>query len=81
MSSTMKVIQVTIDEPLLVELDKAAQCDGKARSALIRDAVAKMLRRRQFAQWEQEELDALQKRPDDVLEVEVWLPLQDWGDE
>ncbi len=81
MSSTMKVIQVTIDEPLLVELDKAAACDGKARSVLVREAVAKMLRKRQFAEWEREELEALRKNPQDLSEIEEWAEIQDWGDE
>ncbi len=81
MASTMKVIQVTMDQPLLEQLDKAAACDGKARSVLIRDAVAKMLRKRHFEEAERREIESYQPEPDDVSEVEAWIPLRDWGDE
>jgi metal-responsive CopG/Arc/MetJ family transcriptional regulator len=77
----MKVIQVTIDEPLLMELDKAAACDGKARSVLVRDAVAKMLRKRHFEEAERAERESYEREPDDATEVEAWVPLQDWGEE
>lgn len=81
MSSTMKVIQVTIDEPLLVELDKAAQCDGKPRSVLVREAVAKMLRKRHFEEAERRVIESYRNEPQDLEEIEAWATIQDWGDE
>jgi hypothetical protein len=77
----MKVIQITIDEPLLTELDRVAACEGKSRSLLVRDTLARMLRKRKFADWEREEIEALRKHPQDLSEVEEWLEVQDWGDE
>ncbi len=81
MSSTMKVIQVTIDEPLLLELDRLAACDGKARSVLIRDAVAKMLRKRHFEEMDRLVIESFRTHPQDLAEVEEWAEIQDWGDE
>jgi metal-responsive CopG/Arc/MetJ family transcriptional regulator len=77
----MRVIQVPMEERLIKELDEAAVCDGKARAVLVREAVERMLRRRKFAEWEREEIEALRKQPQDVSEVEEWLEIQDWGDE
>ncbi|MEX0784378.1 MAG: ribbon-helix-helix protein, CopG family [Dehalococcoidia bacterium] len=77
----MKVIQVPMDEKLLKELDDAAACEGKARSVLVRDAVARMLRKRKFAEMERREIESYQREPQDISEIEEWLEVQDWGDE
>lgn len=80
MSSTMKVIQVTIDEPLLEELDKAAACDGIARSALVRDAVARMLRKRHFEEMDRAHAESYRREPQDMEEIAAWESIQDWGE-
>jgi metal-responsive CopG/Arc/MetJ family transcriptional regulator len=77
----MKVIQVRMDERILKELDEAAACDGKARAVLVRQAVARMLRKRRFAEMDRRTIQSLKEHPQDLEEVEEWTEVQDWGDE
>ncbi len=77
----MKIIQIPMDERLLKELDEAASCDGKARAAFVRDTLERALRKRRFAEMERRTIEALQREPQDLAEIEEWLPIQDWGDE
>ena len=77
----MKVIKITIDEALLEELDNVAASDGKARSALVRDAVRRMLRKRMFAEMDRRTIESYRKEPQDLAEAEEWEAIQDWGEE
>ena len=77
----MKIIQVPMDEKLLNELDEVAASEGKARAALVRQAIERMLRKRRFAEMERRDIESFKRQPQDISEIEEWEAVQDWGDE
>ena len=77
----MKTIQMTIDEPLLKQLDEEASRENIARSALIRIALAAELRRRREAEMDRRHADAYRLHPQTPEEVEEWDTERVWGDE
>jgi metal-responsive CopG/Arc/MetJ family transcriptional regulator len=79
----MKTIQMTIDEPLLKQLDEEASRENIARSALIRIALAAELRRRRQAELERQDIEAYRlqpETPEELAELKQWAKVQDWGD-
>ncbi len=68
---------MTIDEPLLDRLDKKARDMKLARSALIRDAVERLLDDLQEAEWDRQHREAYERfpvQPDEFPEPDpsVW---------
>ena len=49
--ATMKTIQMTIDEPLLTEVDRVSQALKTNRSEFIREALKLALQRRRSSSW------------------------------
>jgi metal-responsive CopG/Arc/MetJ family transcriptional regulator len=79
----MKTIQMTIDEPLLKQLDEEASRENIARSALIRIALTAELRRRRQAELERQDIEAYRlqpETPEELAELKQWAKVQDWGD-
>ncbi|MHB0876974.1 MAG: ribbon-helix-helix domain-containing protein [Anaerolineae bacterium] len=78
----MKTIQVTIEEPLLAEVDKVVEEMDTTRSAFLRDSLRQALHRIKIRQMELEEAEAYARQPQDLAEeIEPWEAIQDWGDE
>lgn len=77
----MKTIQMTIDEPLLEQLDQEASRENMARSALIRVALVAELRRRREADMDRRHEEAYRRNPQTREEVEEWDTERAWGDE
>jgi metal-responsive CopG/Arc/MetJ family transcriptional regulator len=80
----MKTIQMTIDEPLLKQLDEEASRENIARSALIRIALAAELRRRRQAELERQDIEAYRlqpETPEELAELKQWAKVQDWGED
>ncbi|MEO9254754.1 MAG: CopG family transcriptional regulator [Tepidiformaceae bacterium] len=80
----MKTIQMTIDEPLLEQLDREASRENMARSALIRVALVAELRRRRQTELERQDREAYRLHPqtaEELAEVDEWMEIQDWGDD
>ncbi len=77
----MKTIQMTIDEPLLEEVDQAATREKMARSAFIRIALIRELRRRREASLDRQHEAAYRLHPQTCEEVEEWDSERVWGDE
>ena len=77
----MKVIQVPMDERLLEELDEAAATDGRARAALVRDAVEHLLRRRRLEELEREHREGYIRHPVEPGELDLSEDNDDpWSD-
>ncbi len=76
----MKTIQMTIDEPLLAQLDQAASEEQTTRSAFIRRAVDDLIRRRRAQTLERQHRDAYAKQPATKDELAVWQEEQHWGE-
>ena len=80
----MKTIQMTIDEPLLEQLDEEATRENMARSAFIRMALQRELRRRSQAELERQDAEAYRLQPqtaEELTELREWGEIQHWGKE
>lgn len=76
----MKNIQISFDENILQEVDKAANSSKLSRSAVIRDAIKFWLREKYVKEFEQDWIRNLKESPDDSKELEAWTKLQTWSD-
>ena len=77
----MKTIQVTLDEPLLEDVDQVVTQLQTTRSAFVRDVLQIALRRLRIQAMEQQQIDAYQYQPQTDEELADWLDGQDWVDE
>jgi metal-responsive CopG/Arc/MetJ family transcriptional regulator len=77
----VKTIQVVMEERLLAALDQAAKQDDVNRSALIRQSVTEMLRRRRIAALEKLDREAYARIPDDPEEHRFWSEQAVWPDD
>ena len=76
----MKTIQMTIDEPLLDEVDQVIQDLGTTRSAFIRDALQLALRQHKIAELERMHAEGYARRPVEPGEFDVWEVEQVWDE-
>jgi metal-responsive CopG/Arc/MetJ family transcriptional regulator len=77
----MKTIQMTIDEPLLEEVDDAIQELKTTRSAFIRSALRHELRQHVISKLEQQHAEGYAKHPVMQGEFDVWETEQAWGEQ
>jgi metal-responsive CopG/Arc/MetJ family transcriptional regulator len=76
----MKTIQMTIDEPLLEEVDQVTQELKTSRSAFIRSALQLALREHSVSKLERQHAEGYAKHPVHAGEFDVWEEEQAWGD-
>ena len=76
----MKTIQMTIDEPLLDEVDQMVQILETTRSAFVREALQLALRRHRILKMERQQAEGYAKHPIKPGEFDVWITEQAWGD-
>jgi metal-responsive CopG/Arc/MetJ family transcriptional regulator len=77
----MKVIQMTIDEPLLDEVDRVAKDLKTTRSAFIRSALQLALRRHVVAELERRHAEGYTRQPVTPGEFDTWESEQAWGEQ
>ena len=75
----VKTIQMTIDEPLLTEVDQMAEKLNTTRSAFIREALELALRRQAIAEMERNHAEGYARQPVEPGEFDVWEDEQAWG--
>lgn len=75
----MKTIQMTIDEPLLAEVDQVVQTLNTTRSAFIREALELALQRHTTAEREKKHAEGYARHPVEPGEFDVWEDEQAWG--
>lgn len=78
---TVKTIQMTIDDPLLDEVDQATQTLHTTRSAFIREALRLALRQHRIARLEQQHAEGYARHPVEPGEFDVWQAEQAWGEQ
>jgi len=76
----MKTIQMTIDEPLLAEVDQAIRDLDTTRSAFVRDALRLALRRYTITSMERRHAEGYARHPVEPGEFDVWEAEQAWGE-
>ncbi len=74
----MKTIQMTIDEQLLVEVDKAVRALETSRSAFLREALRQALKQLQITAMEQQQIAGYKRYPTQPDEFDVWQNEQVW---
>lgn len=77
----LKTIQMTIDVGLLERVDHVVEVLDTTRSAFIREAVERALEAYHWRELERMDEEGYRQFPPDDGEVEVWLGVQEWGDE
>jgi metal-responsive CopG/Arc/MetJ family transcriptional regulator len=75
----MRTIQMTIDEPLLQEVDQASQSQQTTRSEFIREALKLALKQYRIAQLERRHEAGYAAQPQSNAEIAEWEVEQAWG--
>ncbi|HXF62087.1 MAG TPA: ribbon-helix-helix domain-containing protein [Caldilineaceae bacterium] len=76
----MKTIQMTIDETLLADVDRAVDELGTNRSAFIRDALQAALHRHAIEKLEARHAAGYAAQPMTPEEEADWTSLRAWGE-
>lgn len=76
----MKTIQMTIDEPLLEEVDYAIQKLNMNRSSFIREALQLALHLLKIRQMEESHAEGYEKHPVKPGEFDIWYDEQSWSE-
>jgi len=74
----MRTIQMTIDEPLLREVDQMSRSLQTTRSEFIREALKLALQKHRIAQLERQHAAGYKAHPQEPTEVTEWEPEQAW---
>jgi metal-responsive CopG/Arc/MetJ family transcriptional regulator len=77
----MKTIQMTIDEPLLEEVDRVVERRSTTRSAFIRGALVAALDRYRLQEMEVRHAKGYAEHPLGDDDFHAWVGQQHWGDE
>lgn len=77
---TAKVIQMTIDEALLADVDQVTREEGLTRSAFLRAALEEALARIRIRRLERQHAEAYARLPQSADEIEAWSSVQAWGE-
>ncbi len=77
----MKTIQMTIDEPLLHEVDQMIRKLDTNRSAFIRQALNLALQQYKIRTLEARHAEGYAKHPVEKGEFDIWQDEQVWGTE
>ena len=75
----MKTIQMTIDEPLLDEVDQIIQMMNTTRSAFIRDALKLALKQQKIRHLEHKHQQGYENHPIKPGEFDIWEDEQAWS--
>ena len=76
----MKTIQMTIDETLLADVDRAVNELGTNRSLFIRHALQSALRQHAIKKLEERHAAGYAQQPAGETEVTEWVDEQVWGE-
>jgi metal-responsive CopG/Arc/MetJ family transcriptional regulator len=76
----MRTVQLTLDEDLVVEVDKAAAALKTTRSAFTRGALREALARVRERALERRQRAGYQRKPVRRGEFDVWEEQQAWGE-
>ncbi len=76
----MRTIQMTIDEPLLEQVDQIIANLHTTRSEFIRAALKLALEQHRITQLEQQHAQGYAQQPMAGAEIADWEDVRDWGD-
>lgn len=76
----MRTIRISLDEPLLEQIDEAAAHLGISRSAFLREAARRSVREWRIRNMERAHEESYKLMPQPLEEVDRWACIQDWGE-
>jgi Arc/MetJ-type ribon-helix-helix transcriptional regulator len=76
----MKTVQMTLDEALVEEVDRAVEALGTSRSAFAREALRAALARRHETELERRHRAGYEAKPVTAGELDTWEDEQVWPD-
>ena len=76
----MRVIQISIEDALLAALENRLRQSGTPRSAFVRDAVARELRRLEIEELERRHREGYERFPVEPGEFDVEADTENWPD-
>ena len=76
----MRTVQLTLDEELVVAVDKLAKKLGTTRSGFTRDALRAALARSKEREMERKQRDGYLRKPPRRGEFQEWEREQVWGE-
>ena len=76
----MKTVQMTLDEALVAEVDRAARKLRTSRSGFTRDALRQAIRRLHVKELEERHRRGYARVPVSEGEFSVWEEEQEWGE-
>jgi len=76
----MKTVQMTLDEDLVLAVDKAAKRTGTTRSAFAREALRSALKKIRVSELERKHREGYRRKPVKPGEFSVWEGEQVWGE-
>ncbi len=74
----MKTVQLTLDEPLVAEVDKVVKELRTSRSAFTREALRAALARRRIETLEEQHRKGYERHPVAPSDVDAWEEEQVW---
>jgi Arc/MetJ-type ribon-helix-helix transcriptional regulator len=77
----MRNVQISMDEKLLNQIDRAGRPRGLKRSQVVREALHDWPRKQTVEQFERDWINSLRADADDDRRAEEWLPIQTWGEQ
>ncbi len=75
----MKTIQITIDEPLLLQVDKVVKIERTNRSTFIRQSLEAVLHQYKIDKRDKQDQKGYARIPQQLAEIETWIPEQVWS--
>jgi metal-responsive CopG/Arc/MetJ family transcriptional regulator len=75
----MKTVQMTLDEDLIVAVDRAAKKLGTSRSQFTRTALREALAQLSTRRLEERDREGYRRKPVRKGEFDVWHAEQSWG--
>lgn len=76
----MKTVQITLDEDLSQDVDRAVAKLGTTRSGFTREALRRALTRMEIEALEKRHREGYERHPVEEGEFDVWEDEQVWGD-
>ena len=76
----METIQLTLEEPLLAEVDRATHALAMTRTAFVRRALELALRNQNILALEQQHAQGYARHPSNPTDVSEWETEQVWGE-
>ncbi|HJQ98050.1 MAG TPA: ribbon-helix-helix domain-containing protein [Candidatus Polarisedimenticolaceae bacterium] len=77
----MRTVQMTLDDALVRDVDRAAKRLGTTRSAFTRDALRSALKQVKIREMEAKHREGYARNPYSSRDIAVWEPEQVWPDD